>query len=252
VVLRLGKFFFYHQTDEAPASSPEIPDAMDLQDEDIGSSLCRRAFAIEGTNKYDHACGSDFPPATLSSAFVNSDGLDQGQYVTPPFSQGKFIADNTPAACFPIQESMVNQWYNPSALNFSSMVSESVPGVGVPTQPLFPEANFDFSTISVLDPASILGPAPQYQAAQAVPAPVPAAAPIRGTIPCSIPWCTKTFRRKHEQVRHEASVHGINQGVHRCQVIGCPSYGRGFSRKDKLTEHKWRKHANLGFVKRVS
>ena len=99
-------------------------------------------------------------------------------------------------------------------------------------------------------PANVTIPIPQpITQTQTVPA-TSGTLPTRA-MPCSIPWCTKTFRRKHEQVRHEASVHGINQGVHRCQVIGCPSHGRGFSRRDKLTEHMWKKHADLGFVKRV-
>jgi hypothetical protein len=98
-------------------------------------------------------------------------------------------------------------------------------------------------------PANIVMPIPQQipqaQAVHADPA------PIRGAIRCSVPWCPMTFKRKHEQTRHEASVHSINQGVHRCPVIGCSSYGRGYSRRDKLTEHMWKKHANLGYTKRV-
>jgi hypothetical protein len=34
--------------------------------------------------------------------------------------------------------------------------------------------------------------------------------------------------------------------------VGCnKSEGVGYTRKDKLTEHLWKKHGNLGYVKRT-
>jgi uncharacterized C2H2 Zn-finger protein len=111
--------------------------------------------------------------------------------------------------------------------------------------------NFNIREASVNISMPVAAPMPQTAATQAVPTPVPATAPTRRVIRCSIPWCPITFKRKHEQVRHESSVHGINQGIHRCQVVGCPTQGRGFSRKDKLTEHMWKKHGNLGYAKRA-
>lgn len=73
-----------------------------------------------------------------------------------------------------------------------------------------------------------------------------------GAIPCMQYGCTVTFKRVTDLVRHEAAVHGINKGVHLCHVAGCnKSQGVGYTRKDKLTEHLWKKHANLGFVKRT-
>jgi hypothetical protein len=48
-----------------------------------------------------------------------------------------------------------------------------------------------------------------------------------------------------------AAAH-VNFIRHFCHVQGCPkSNGAGYKRKDKLTEHLWKKHADLGFVKRV-
>ncbi|KAH9205119.1 hypothetical protein DL95DRAFT_451388 [Leptodontidium sp. 2 PMI_412] len=60
-----------------------------------------------------------------------------------------------------------------------------------------------------------------------------------------------TFTRHSDLVRHQVSVHGINQSLHLCPVLGCPKgQGRSYSRADKLTEHMWKKHADLGYVKR--
>jgi len=62
-----------------------------------------------------------------------------------------------------------------------------------------------------------------------------------------------TFKRDSDRIRHEAAIHGINQGLYLCPVNGCSkSQGIGYTRKDKLTEHLWKKHGNLGFVKRTS
>jgi hypothetical protein len=98
----------------------------------------------------------------------------------------------------------------------------------------------------------IAAPMPQAPATQTIPTPVPATTPTRATMPCTAPWCLITFKRKHERDRHAASVHGINHRVYLCHVNGCPkNRGTPFSRPDKLTEHMWKKHGNLGYRKRV-
>lgn len=72
----------------------------------------------------------------------------------------------------------------------------------------------------------------------------------RSTHPCTQPACPATFRRQYERARHEAAVHGINRGLHHCPIVGCTkSHGAGYSRADKVTEHLWKKHANLGYTK---
>lgn len=64
--------------------------------------------------------------------------------------------------------------------------------------------------------------------------------------------CFATFKRDPDRIRHEAAVHGINKATYLCHVVGCnKSQGVGYTRKDKLTEHLWKKHGNLGFVKRT-
>jgi hypothetical protein len=70
-------------------------------------------------------------------------------------------------------------------------------------------------------------------------------------IPCYQFGCFATFKRDPDRIRHEAAVHGINKATYLCHVVGCnKSQGVGYTRKDKLTEHLWKKHGNLGYVKR--
>ncbi|KAE8448920.1 hypothetical protein EG329_008716 [Mollisiaceae sp. DMI_Dod_QoI] len=71
-----------------------------------------------------------------------------------------------------------------------------------------------------------------------------------GLMRCAYPPCTKRFNRNYERVRHEDSVHRNNQGAHLCPIAGCDkSQGNGYSRADKVIEHLWKKHADLGYVK---
>jgi hypothetical protein len=67
---------------------------------------------------------------------------------------------------------------------------------------------------------------------------------------CNYPTCGQTFKRDADRSRHEQSVHFKTPGLHLCPIAGCPkSYGKGYCPPDKVTEHLWRKHANLGFTK---
>jgi hypothetical protein len=71
-------------------------------------------------------------------------------------------------------------------------------------------------------------------------------------IPCHQFGCFATFKRDPDRIRHEAAVHGINKATYLYHVVGCnKSQGVGYTRKDKLTEHLWQKHGNLGYVKRT-
>lgn len=92
---------------------------------------------------------------------------------------------------------------------------------------------------------------PLAQPAQAIQT---AAAPAQqqNLVLCTQFPCPMSFKRHADRIRHEATIHGVNQGLHLCHVPGCPkTQGRGYSRADKLTEHMWKKHANLGYVKRT-
>lgn len=69
------------------------------------------------------------------------------------------------------------------------------------------------------------------------------------TIACTFPDCIKTFGRDSDRIRHEAK-HRRLRGAHLCPIHGCvKSTGKGYSRADKVTEHLWKKHANLGYTK---
>jgi hypothetical protein len=83
------------------------------------------------------------------------------------------------------------------------------------------------------------------------PPPPPAAATASDTrIPCTYPPCTKNFKRDYERIRYENSMHLNTQGTHLCPITGCSkSQGKGYSRSDKVTEHLWKKHGNLGYTK---
>jgi len=69
-------------------------------------------------------------------------------------------------------------------------------------------------------------------------------------IPCGQLGCTETFSRPSDRIRHFDTVHHASHSPHLCPVAGCTkNRGRGYSRADKLTEHLWRKHADLGYKK---
>ncbi|KAL2073904.1 hypothetical protein VTL71DRAFT_11230 [Oculimacula yallundae] len=77
---------------------------------------------------------------------------------------------------------------------------------------------------------------------------------VQGRRACHQASCTKTFKRDSDRRRHEVVVHGVNRPLqlHLCHVPGCiRSVGAGYSRHDKLVEHLWKKHANLGFARRA-
>lgn len=82
---------------------------------------------------------------------------------------------------------------------------------------------------------------------QALPAPAQAPGP-RAT--CT--YCPQTFARDYDRIRHENSKHLRPANANMCPIAGCQkNRGQGFSRPDKLTEHMWKKHGNLGYTKRV-
>ncbi|KAH6714961.1 hypothetical protein BKA61DRAFT_721523 [Leptodontidium sp. MPI-SDFR-AT-0119] len=86
---------------------------------------------------------------------------------------------------------------------------------------------------------------------------IPVAAPPASSEPitntrtqCNFLGCVRTFKRPSDRKRHEDSVHLNVPGTYLCHVPGCPkSQGKGYKRADKVTEHLWKKHANLGYIK---
>jgi hypothetical protein len=69
---------------------------------------------------------------------------------------------------------------------------------------------------------------------------------------CAHGNCNQVFTRKSDLARHRSTVHGLNHVKYFCNVPGCSKsqgHGQGYSRDDKLTEHLWKKHGNLGYTK---
>lgn len=66
------------------------------------------------------------------------------------------------------------------------------------------------------------------------------------------PGCYQAFLREPDRIRHERSVHRINQRSFFCHVNGCPKItGTPCTCSDKFKEHLWKKHANFGYRKRT-
>ena len=62
--------------------------------------------------------------------------------------------------------------------------------------------------------------------------------------------CKKTYKRDPDRIRHENSIHF--KRAYLCPVAGCAkARGKGYSRPDKVREHLWKCHGNLGHVKRA-
>jgi hypothetical protein len=62
--------------------------------------------------------------------------------------------------------------------------------------------------------------------------------------------CSQSFKRDCDRGRHERSVHSPAYGRFLCPIAGCPrSQGAGYCRADKVKEHLWKKHRDLGYVK---
>lgn len=126
-----------------------------------------------------------------------------------------------------------------ASVGHASQPYEHIPGPDVNGG--YPSGNY--TPFGGLNPAS--------QSMQAPPA-IATQAPV--LIQCTALDCSATFKREPDRLRHEAAVHGINQllQLYLCPVNGCSkSQGSGYTRKDKLTEHLWKKHGHLGYAKRV-
>jgi hypothetical protein len=69
--------------------------------------------------------------------------------------------------------------------------------------------------------------------------------PFNGSFLCNVLGCLSTFTRKADRDRHVQSWHNFAT-LHLCPVLGCEkSFGKPYSRKDKLQEHMRKKHAGL-------
>ncbi|CZR61319.1 uncharacterized protein PAC_11215 [Phialocephala subalpina] len=85
-----------------------------------------------------------------------------------------------------------------------------------------------------------------------VPAPTQLPVPAQPTAlhhSCKWPSCNIAFKRRSDLTRHRDTVHFPLQG-HFCAIAGCTkASGAGYNRADKVTEHLWKKHGDLGYTK---
>ncbi|XMA20378.1 hypothetical protein WAI453_013169 [Rhynchosporium graminicola] len=114
--------------------------------------------------------------------------------------------------------------------------------------------NMDLGNAALRAPMAILSPFLPFIDSPFNSLPVPAisfpAVSSTRHNPCNFPGCYKIFKRASCHTRHENSVNISLPGLHLCPVPGCTkSLGEGYKRADKVTEHLWKKHANLGHTK---
>jgi hypothetical protein len=129
--------------------------------------------------------------------------------------------------------------------------------------PVFPDIDDQFANAFVFPTGNLLADEPIFASLSppraaapiAGPAAPPTAAPTlphqpaQRRFPCTQAPCVETFARDADRVRHEKSTHFPQYGAHLCPVAGCPkSYGAGYSRPDKVTEHLRKKHGAQGRV----
>ena len=168
-----------------------------------------------------------FQPSNADGGFVDTDfGLSMpwspATSMEGDFQQG--VGSNVAAASTQWHDDNMTWDPAPSTAPSTASSSQQTPS---PNPPL---------------PTHLPGPSPQ--------APAPTRQRPNARIACTYPPCTKTFRRDYERIRHENSKHVNIQGTHLCPITGCSkNQGKGYSRSDKVTEHLWKKHANLGYTK---
>jgi hypothetical protein len=224
-----------------------IPTAIDSPSLGLDSTSASSSYSLPAENGLNQW---DFPVGMIRMSNGPAEGgyFMNGSAITGnfrPFNRGSFL-------------------YNDFRLSFSSTLDTSTEeifqqGVGWNINPPLFQRNdgniiWDppFSTTSIAQQ----NPSPNPSLAINISGPLPPTAPIspphrpNTRFPCTYPSCTKTFKRDYERIRHEASLHRTNRRQHLCHILGCSkSQGKGYSRPDKVTEHLWKKHADLGYTK---
>jgi hypothetical protein len=143
---------------------------------------------------------------------------------------------------------------------FYTPLPQGFPGLDNPSQAItyedqLPSGSSDFEIAQA--PLSFPHPDANLPQAPSAHLPLPPNQSTRSVRPlanpgiaCSHTTCPKRFTRDADRIRHENQVHRNQPGLHVCPIIGCPkSQGKGYSRADKVVEHLWKKHGDLGFVK---
>ncbi|KAH8595225.1 hypothetical protein B0O99DRAFT_623518 [Bisporella sp. PMI_857] len=132
-----------------------------------------------------------------------------------------------------------NMLYLPLPYQMDQQGSQDIPDTFSMQLPYVPPLLTTNDTTSSL-------PGPQVFTQYSVNPPTPG----RSMFQCSN--CMATFTRDADRIRHENTKHRMVPGTHVCPITPCPkSQGVGYSRPDKLKEHLWKQHANLGYTKRT-
>ncbi len=218
--LRVG---FYSYFISSPIEECELLDAKSQLDHNNNVLTGHRQRLPNGTTAHCHDSGFDYD-AVFTCTIPNQTHVHGPQTLLTGFN----IYSNP------------NTNFGESApVGHAIKPYEPIPGPGISGG----HSSGSYSPLVVCSPATHSIKAPPAIATQA---------PV--LIHCTALGCSATFKREPDCLRHEAAVHGINQllQLYLCPVIGCSkSQGIGYTCKDKLTEHLWKKHGNLGYVKRT-
>jgi hypothetical protein len=206
-----------------------------------------------------HVSYSDRNLSTQGNLFVSTGLYDDGNHVNQNFSYtGDVNGGITGMGLHPFQEGNINNPLMPSVYfddGFTSFMN--------PTSTQLGENSWAAPTVPCFQPIPSMESIPtgylQHQhsvAISSMQAPVNQAStaqgPRRAVGPSSCNRCNRTFTKPSDLERHIVSIHQAVQGRFLCPIGGCvKSQGVGHTRQDKVTEHLWKKHGNLGYAKRV-
>lgn len=100
---------------------------------------------------------------------------------------------------------------------------------------------------SYADPSSLSLTSPPSTSNSQLLSPSPTSSPT-----CHHPQCHgKIFGRRTDLIRHNETKHSGSKPRYDCTITGCHNNrNKGYSRPDKLQEHCWKHHSDLGFGKR--
>lgn len=211
----------------ACSPKPSLPSR--LADARTGISRCDFPALLSQDNA--SALGSELPTSTLDS-FWPRDNYDQLIYQNIP--SGGYDPSHMPSALANGFSPRIHQTQDPFAMNVESNLSVSY---------------IQESSMAGRE-ANLESPSKSNREQPIKSHKVLSAETLDKRIRCDQPGCSLTFSRHSDRIRHRNTVHQASQAVRLCPVAGCTrSRGIGFSRADKLTEHLWKIHADLGYKK---
>lgn len=201
-----------------PTASPQpLPSIVDLD-------TCQSYVAFHQPNSL---------PGSTSSNMV-ADGI---------FGVEVFNDGQQPLSCLPFPAAGLSSWQREDDLSFLNNFANPVNAFPIPNISSHSDLNSWQIESTQIPPHSARTPSVNIEQ-------VPGELSALTRIPCTHLTCTKTFKRDADRIRHESSLHTANLGFHLCPVVGCvKSQGAGYCRADKVTEHLWKKHADLGYTK---